>query len=212
MDREAWHAAVHGVTKSWTQLSDWTDSGKESASMQDRGDPSLGREDTLKQPAPGFLPGESHGQRKLSGYSPSGCKELSTTEYTHVQNILCVWPCFHIDSIPPVVWQLAFFAPQHTWIWFVPLISSTPPPNVDPASTDNLKLLPQVATVYEVWELCGAGPKQLWGSLLGSDFLGLEGQNHRESTLKAEPLAGPKYLGSRSRTSPRPPAAGAGSS
>ena len=23
MDREAWHAAVHGVAKSWTQLSDW---------------------------------------------------------------------------------------------------------------------------------------------------------------------------------------------
>ena len=22
-DREAWHAAVHGVTKNWTQLSDW---------------------------------------------------------------------------------------------------------------------------------------------------------------------------------------------
>ena len=25
MDREAWHAAVHGVTKIWKQLSDWTD-------------------------------------------------------------------------------------------------------------------------------------------------------------------------------------------
>ena len=25
MDREAWRAAVHGVAKSWTQLSDWTD-------------------------------------------------------------------------------------------------------------------------------------------------------------------------------------------
>ena len=25
MDREAWHAAVHGVTKSWTWLSDWTE-------------------------------------------------------------------------------------------------------------------------------------------------------------------------------------------
>ena len=25
MDREAWHAAVHGVKKSWTQLSNWTD-------------------------------------------------------------------------------------------------------------------------------------------------------------------------------------------
>ena len=24
MDREAWHAAVHGVAKSWTWLSDWT--------------------------------------------------------------------------------------------------------------------------------------------------------------------------------------------
>ena len=25
MDREAWHAAVHGVAKSWTQLSKLTD-------------------------------------------------------------------------------------------------------------------------------------------------------------------------------------------
>ena len=25
MDREAWHAVIHGVTKSWTQLSDWAE-------------------------------------------------------------------------------------------------------------------------------------------------------------------------------------------
>ena len=25
MDKEAWSAAVHGVAKSWTQLSDWTE-------------------------------------------------------------------------------------------------------------------------------------------------------------------------------------------
>ena len=25
MDREAWHSAVHGVAKSWTQLKDWTE-------------------------------------------------------------------------------------------------------------------------------------------------------------------------------------------
>ena len=25
MDREAWHAAFHGVAKSWTRLSDWTE-------------------------------------------------------------------------------------------------------------------------------------------------------------------------------------------
>ena len=25
MDREAWHAAIHGVAKTQTQLSDWTE-------------------------------------------------------------------------------------------------------------------------------------------------------------------------------------------
>ena len=28
IDREAWHAAVHGVTKSWTWLSNWTELNK----------------------------------------------------------------------------------------------------------------------------------------------------------------------------------------
>jgi len=32
------------------------------------------------QPTPGFLPGKSHGQRSLAGYSPQGCKELDMTE------------------------------------------------------------------------------------------------------------------------------------
>ena len=31
-------------------------------------------------PTPVFLPGESHGQRSLAGYSPWGHKELDTTE------------------------------------------------------------------------------------------------------------------------------------
>jgi len=34
------------------------------------------------QPTPAFLPGESHGQRSLAGYSPLGCKELDMTEMT----------------------------------------------------------------------------------------------------------------------------------
>ena len=34
------------------------------------------------QPTPVFLPGESHGQRSLAGYSPWGHKELDTTEAT----------------------------------------------------------------------------------------------------------------------------------
>ena len=33
-------------------------------------------------PTPVFLPGESHGQKSLAGYSPWGCTELDTTEAT----------------------------------------------------------------------------------------------------------------------------------
>ena len=42
----------------------------------------LGWEDALKkemQPTPELLPGKSHGQRSLVGYSPQGSKELGTT-------------------------------------------------------------------------------------------------------------------------------------
>ena len=30
------------------------------------------------------VPGKSHGQRSLVGYSSWGCKELDTTEHTHI--------------------------------------------------------------------------------------------------------------------------------
>ena len=45
----------------------------------------LGREDPLEegmQPTPILLPGESHGQRNLMGYSPWGFKESNMTEVT----------------------------------------------------------------------------------------------------------------------------------
>ena len=44
---------------------------------------SLDREYPLKkgwQPTPVFLPGESHGQRSLAGYSPGGPKKSDTIE------------------------------------------------------------------------------------------------------------------------------------
>ena len=46
---------------------------------------SLGREDLRRkwQPTPVFLPGKSHGQRNLVGYSPWGCKESDMTEQLH---------------------------------------------------------------------------------------------------------------------------------
>ena len=41
------------------------------------------------QPSPGFLPGESHGQRSLAGYSLWGHKESDTTEVTYHGLYLC---------------------------------------------------------------------------------------------------------------------------
>ena len=54
--------------------------------MQETWVRSLGREDPVEkemQPTPVFLPGESHGQRSLAGYSPRGRKESDTTEQLH---------------------------------------------------------------------------------------------------------------------------------
>ena len=41
------------------------------------------------QPTPIFLPGKSHGQRTLVGYSPWGCKESDTTEQEHTSFLCC---------------------------------------------------------------------------------------------------------------------------
>ena len=65
MGRGAWQAIVQRVTKSQTQLSNLT-------------------------LALAFLPGESHGQRSLVGYSPKGHKESDTTERLSTQHEYCL--------------------------------------------------------------------------------------------------------------------------
>ena len=105
MDREAWDTSVHGVAKSWTQLSDWTELNyleqclthskcSELAQMvkclptvQESRVQSLGREDLLEEEMATHSsilawkipwtekPGRLH--------SPWGCKELDTTEQLH---------------------------------------------------------------------------------------------------------------------------------
>ena len=97
MDREAWRAAIHGVTKSGTRLSDWLNwlilglwspvgwiqasqvvllVKNPPANAGDIGEASLipwiGKIPWMRawQPTPVFLPGESHGQRILAIYSP----------------------------------------------------------------------------------------------------------------------------------------------
>ena len=58
------------------------------------GDPvrSLGQGDPLEEGMAthsSILPGKSHGQRSLVGYSPWGCKESDTTERIMVNGSLC---------------------------------------------------------------------------------------------------------------------------
>ena len=95
MDREAWHAAIHGVTKSRTRLSNWTELNWWHI------DPGVGKKTQQKkknvisfflliydslmigtwrmrwQHTPVSLPGKSHGQRNMAGYSSWGHKRVS---------------------------------------------------------------------------------------------------------------------------------------
>ena len=68
LDRGVWQATVQGVTR-------------------------VGQDLATKPPPPVFLPGEFHGQRRLVGYSPQGCKESDTTE--RLTPSLSLSPCGH---------------------------------------------------------------------------------------------------------------------
>ena len=97
MDRRALWATVHGVTKSRTQLKwlsmnffigipMWLSCKDTTCQCRRCGfDPWVGKVPWRKkwQPTPVFLPGKSHGQRSLTGYSPWACKESDVTERTH---------------------------------------------------------------------------------------------------------------------------------
>ena len=64
--------------------------------MQETRVQSLGREDPLEKgmaTTPVFLPGKSHGQRSLAGYSPWGHKESDATERAHTHTHI-----YKIDS------------------------------------------------------------------------------------------------------------------
>ena len=79
--------------------------GKESACIAGDLIWSLGWEDSQGRewlPTPVFLSGEFHGQRRLMGYSPRGCKESDTTE----------WQTLSLSSFTPSCWKPAHFDPK----------------------------------------------------------------------------------------------------
>ena len=107
MDREARYAAIHGVSKSWTRLSNWTRTTrdpqwnskqwaslaaqlvKNPPAMWETWVRSLGWEDSQEKgrewlPIPLLWPGEFHGLN-----SPWGCNKLDTTEW--LSHLLHMW-------------------------------------------------------------------------------------------------------------------------
>ena len=57
------------------------------------------------QPTPVFLPGESHGQRSLEGYSPWGCIESETTEATEHSHTVRT-PIVNLRPLPETLHHL----------------------------------------------------------------------------------------------------------
>ena len=69
-------------------------------------------------PTPVFLPGKSHGQRSLVGYSPWGCKELNTTEQLTPLLTLSSLASFHcVLLIFFCVCVVTYFSFPFVFIW-----------------------------------------------------------------------------------------------
>ena len=69
------------------------------------------------QPIPVFLPGESHGQRNLAGYSPWGRKESDTTEDRDLDLNICLYR--EIAIFMKTMYKTSFLRYE-----IIPLISS----------------------------------------------------------------------------------------
>ena len=68
------------------------------------------------QPAPVFLPGKSHGQRSLAGYSPWGRKELDRTQRMHAHMRMRTHTHTHTHTHTSG-WKMDESNPAHTHKW-----------------------------------------------------------------------------------------------
>ena len=117
--RGAWRAIVHEIANRHDKASQGFpggSSGKESACECRRSrrccfGPWVGKMPWKRkwQPAPVFLPGESHGQRSLAGCSPWGRKESDTTEATQHAHML---KSVYVSSVSSASWTTASTSPN----------------------------------------------------------------------------------------------------
>ena len=79
------------------------------------------------QPTPVFLPGESHGQRSLAGYSPRGCKQSDKTEATQHSTAQ-----HDMKERARPFFQSGCNSDWRKGEYFIPTISICQRPNMDP--------------------------------------------------------------------------------
>ena len=91
MDREAWCAVIHGVAKSWTRLSDWTE-----CIYKDFPDSSVGKESICNAGDPGSIPGSGRSAREGIGYP---------LQYSWASLVA------QLVKNQPAMWE--------TWVWFL---------------------------------------------------------------------------------------------
>ena len=84
------------------------------------------------QPTPLLLPGESHGQRSLVGYSPWGRRESDTTKWLHFHfSLSCTGagngnPLQYYSLVNPMdegAWWAAVYGVAQSWTWLTWLSS-----------------------------------------------------------------------------------------
>ena len=68
MDREAWCATVHGVSKSWTRLSDWTELNKANYGIIKANHSSVRRGSTCNAGDLSLIPGLGRSSGEVNGY------------------------------------------------------------------------------------------------------------------------------------------------
>ena len=66
----------------------------------------------VMQPTPVFLPGESHGQRSLVGYSPWGCRVGHNWVVTQSALLFNLFPFIHEQN------SFKYFSSKYIWILF----------------------------------------------------------------------------------------------
>ena len=125
MDREAWHAAVHVVTKSWTWLSDWTELnwiGR--GRIHRRGEHRQTEKVMWTQVETGLRVGLCWGQMESSVVDAAMLASVCRGPCGEPTLDLC--PCHHWPLCSRAHWTMTGVAGERGWLVLTELVISAP--------------------------------------------------------------------------------------